>query len=128
MYLNTMPFVIIAQHRPGTPPPPRARYNPPPPLQCRACWQIRSLRGQYASYWNAILPIDNSGIKMNTSRYNYRNSYNGFVTYQNTTNIKQPCVCSKIPISLYRKIKLRVNKKIEIKNTLIFANHINSER
>ena len=33
--------------------PPRARYTP----QCRACWEIRSTRGRYASYWNAILFI-----------------------------------------------------------------------
>ena len=27
--------------------------HPPPPLS--ACWEIRSTRGRYASYWNAIL-------------------------------------------------------------------------
>ena len=31
--------------RPGTPPLPRTR----------ACWEIQSTRGRYASYWNAIL-------------------------------------------------------------------------
>ena len=60
--------------RPGTPPglgrPPGTRYTPrdqvhppgadPPkdqvhPPQERACWEIRSTRGRYASYWNAIL-------------------------------------------------------------------------
>ena len=62
---------------PGTPPgtrytPSRTRYSPslgtrytplgpgtPPQdqvhLPCRACWEIRSTRGRYASYWNAIL-------------------------------------------------------------------------
>ena len=30
---------------------PRTRHPP----GCRACWEIRSTRGQYASYWNAIL-------------------------------------------------------------------------
>ena len=44
--------------RPGTPPPPRpgtppTRYTTPP--QRRTCWEIRSTRGRYASYWNAIL-------------------------------------------------------------------------
>ena len=38
---------------PGTPPwdqvPPRTRYTP----RHRACWEIRSTRGRYASYWNA---------------------------------------------------------------------------
>ena len=29
-------------------------YTPPPPRR-RACWEIRSTRGRYASYWNAIL-------------------------------------------------------------------------
>ena len=29
------------------------RSSPPPPQ--RACWEIRSTRGRYASYWNAIL-------------------------------------------------------------------------
>ena len=35
--------------RPGTPT--RDQVHPP----ARACWEIRSMRGQYASYWNAIL-------------------------------------------------------------------------
>ena len=40
---------------------PQTRYpNRPGPLdqapsQCRACWEIQSTHGQYASYWNAIL-------------------------------------------------------------------------
>ena len=40
---------------PGTPP--GTRYTPPGPgtLPRRACWEIRSTRGRYASYWNAIL-------------------------------------------------------------------------
>ena len=54
---------------PGTPGPgtPQTRHSPtPPPGQactpltrhpprCRACLEIRSTRGRYASYWNAIL-------------------------------------------------------------------------
>ena len=39
--------------------PPRAntpREQTPPPL-CSACWEIQSIRGRYASYWNAILLI-----------------------------------------------------------------------
>ena len=45
--------------RPGTPPdqaPPRP--GTPPPIQApksRACWEILSTSGRYASYWNAIL-------------------------------------------------------------------------
>ena len=44
--------------------PPRTRYTPPrtrytpqeqTPPWCRACWEIRSICGWYASYWNAIL-------------------------------------------------------------------------
>ena len=51
--------------------PPRTRYTPPlwqvhppglgtpprpgTPPSCRACWEIRSTRGRYACYWNAIL-------------------------------------------------------------------------
>ena len=46
--------------------PPQTRYTPPdqvhPPLprpgtppRHRACWEIRSTRGRYASYWNALL-------------------------------------------------------------------------
>ena len=39
--------------------PPRSRH-PPTPLReqtppRRGCWEIRSTRGRYASYWNAIL-------------------------------------------------------------------------
>ena len=30
---------------------PQTRHSP----WCRACWEIWSMRGQYASYWNAIL-------------------------------------------------------------------------
>ena len=46
-----------------TSPPPRSRppweqtHPPPeqtPPPQSRACYEIRSTRGRYASYWNAI--------------------------------------------------------------------------
>ena len=33
------------------PPPDQAPPNPP----SRACWEIRSVSGRYASYWNAIL-------------------------------------------------------------------------
>ena len=44
--------------------PPGADTLPPgadtPP--CRACWEIRSTRGRYASYWNAILYL-NCGFK-----------------------------------------------------------------
>ena len=43
-------------------PPPGTRQTPgadtPPtrhPPWCRACWEIRSSRGRYASYWNVIL-------------------------------------------------------------------------
>ena len=50
-------------HPPGADPflceqtPPRPRGRPPPfrPPQRKACWEIRSTRGRYASYWNAIL-------------------------------------------------------------------------
>ena len=39
-------------------PPPRSRPPPgpgTPPSGSRACWEIRSTSGRYASYWNAIL-------------------------------------------------------------------------
>ena len=36
-----------------TPPPPWSRHPPPSPMH-RACWEIRSMRRRYASYWNAI--------------------------------------------------------------------------
>ena len=45
-------------HPPGPGTPPRSRYSPPgpgTPARHRACWEIRSTRGRYASYWNAIL-------------------------------------------------------------------------
>ena len=54
-------------HPPGPGTPPRTRYSSldqvhPPgtrldqvPPRRRACWEIRSTRGRYASYWNAIL-------------------------------------------------------------------------
>ena len=39
-----------SRHPPGTRHPPGADTP-----RCRACWEIRSSRGRYASYWNAIL-------------------------------------------------------------------------
>ena len=49
--------------RPGTLPPqtPRTRYTPQTRYTPRgtACWEIRSMRGRYASYWNVILFIIN---------------------------------------------------------------------
>ena len=51
---------------------PRSRHPPeqappqeqtPPPPQHRACWEIRSTSGRYASYWNAILFTDNFSPK-----------------------------------------------------------------
>ena len=47
------------RHPPGADTPPWDQAPPwkqtPPPPQHRACWEIRSTRGRYASYWNAIL-------------------------------------------------------------------------
>ena len=42
--------------RPDTPRPdtPLGADTPTPP-RCRACWEIRSTRGQYATFWNAML-------------------------------------------------------------------------
>ena len=45
------------RHTPPRPAPPD-QANPPRPgthPRHRACWEIRSTRGRYASYWNAIL-------------------------------------------------------------------------
>ena len=41
-------------------------YNLPreqAPPRRRACWEIRSTRGQYASYWNAILFLEYQSLK-----------------------------------------------------------------
>ena len=38
--------------------PPREQTPP----HCRACWEIWSTRGQYASYWNAILFVTKFGF------------------------------------------------------------------
>ena len=45
------------QAPPQTRHPPNTRHSPNQAAspQCRACWEIRSTRGRYASYWNAIL-------------------------------------------------------------------------
>ena len=40
--------------RPGTPP--RDQVHPP---QSSACWEIRTTRGRYASYWNAFFFVKN---------------------------------------------------------------------
>ena len=45
-------------HPPDQARPPGTRYTPlgpDTPPRCRACWEILSTRGRYASYWNAIL-------------------------------------------------------------------------
>ena len=54
-----------SRHTPGADTPLRSRHPPeqtPPradtPPKRRACWEIRSMRGRYASYWNAIWCID----------------------------------------------------------------------
>ena len=51
-----------SRHPPEQTPPPRSRQPPPEqtppksrPPHRRACWEIRSTRGRFASYWNAIL-------------------------------------------------------------------------
>ena len=43
----------LSRHPPRADTPLKSRHPPPP--QCRECWDIRSMRGRYASYWNAIL-------------------------------------------------------------------------
>ena len=63
---------LLEQTPPGADPPGPGRHLPPGadppgpgrPPQRRACWEIRSTRGRYASYCNAILFIvcnENSG-------------------------------------------------------------------
>ena len=47
--LSTHPLGLSTH--PGTKYTPRTKYTP----QRRACWEIRSTRGRYAFYWNAIL-------------------------------------------------------------------------
>ena len=54
-----------------TPPkqtPPWSRHPPP----CRACWEIRSTRGRYASYWNAILLHKMITLTLASQAYNFR--------------------------------------------------------
>ena len=64
-------------HPPGPGAPPRTRYTPrdqvhPPGTrytpQPRACWDRRSTRGRYASYWNAILLMVCSHLETLLSR------------------------------------------------------------
>ena len=55
LFTGGIPPPGTRHHPPGTrhhPPPPGTRHTLP---QCRACWEIRSMRRRYASYWNAIL-------------------------------------------------------------------------
>ena len=56
---------LRTRHPPGPAPPdqaPHPQEETPgtrhPPTPHRACWEIRSTRGWYASYWNAILFVD----------------------------------------------------------------------
>ena len=49
---------VSASVHAGIPHPPEQTHPPKQtPPQRRACWEIRSTRGRYASYWNAILFI-----------------------------------------------------------------------
>ena len=48
LYQAHIPWTRHTSPGPGTPP--RTRHPTP-----KACWEIRSTRGQYASYWNAIV-------------------------------------------------------------------------
>ena len=60
-----LPQCMLGYHPPPPPPPPHPpsrhpREQTPPRAgadtnQSRACWEIWSMRGRYASYWNAIL-------------------------------------------------------------------------
>ena len=45
--------------------------------QYRACWEIWSTRGQYASYWNAILLVFSCCLKwrIRRDRYQWHHSY-----------------------------------------------------
>ena len=53
-----------SRHPPGADTHPKSRHpqsrHPPEqtPSNRRACWEIRSTRGRYASYWNAILFLE----------------------------------------------------------------------
>ena len=51
-------WVSTSVHAGIPPPPPPLEQTPPgsrhPRPWCRACWEIRSMRGRYASYWNAL--------------------------------------------------------------------------
>ena len=54
--LDTPPGTDPPRHPPGTPPAHPALTHPSgKPPRRRACWEIWSMRGRYASYWNAIL-------------------------------------------------------------------------
>ena len=71
---------LSGTHPSGTPPlahPPLAHTplwhtppsgTPPPlaPLLHRACWEIQSMRGRYASYWNAILLYAMTKVKVSS--------------------------------------------------------------
>ena len=54
---QTPPGADPPEQTPTRADPPRSRHPPGSrhPPRCRACWEIRSTRGRYTSYWNAIL-------------------------------------------------------------------------
>ena len=46
--------------------PPSGTPSPLAPLLYRACWEIQSMRGRYASYWNAILLYAMTKVKVSS--------------------------------------------------------------
>ena len=59
------PRTRAPRRRPPGTRPPSSRMRPP---RHRACWEIRSTRGRYASYWNASLLCSNSMLRVRSQR------------------------------------------------------------
>ena len=67
----------------------RAPWQGRPPL-CSACWEIRSTRGRYAPYWNAILVIKHNQkyiATRNNKLDKYHGKWNGVTTPKNALSV-----------------------------------------
>ena len=82
-------------HPPGTRYISRARYTPlgpgTPPSRHRECWEIRSTRGRYASYWNAFLFKFSNYIDLNDMKLNNNVSFSQSVSSQCNRRFRYRC-------------------------------------
>ena len=95
VHRGVLPQCMLGYHHP-----PRTRHPPgadppgtrhPPPEQSRACWEIRSTSGRYASYWNAILFKVHSIV---TIAFDVDAADLGLKSFFKLWSSGNPCICT----------------------------------